>query len=95
MNYLKRFISYYKPHLPIFLLDMFCATVVAAVDVAFPMVTQYLLRTLLPQMQQNAALVTLFVRIVLLAFAAYCIRAVMLFIVMVIKLRKGRPKPVA
>ena len=81
MNYLKRFISYYKPHLPIFLLDMFCATVVAAVDVAFPMVTQYLLRTLLPQMQQNAALVTLFVRIVLLAFAAYCIRAVMLFIV--------------
>ncbi len=81
MNYLKRFISYYKPHLPIFLLDMFCATVVAAVDVAFPMVTQYLLRTLLPQMQQNAALVTLFVRIVLLAFAAYSDRAVRLFIV--------------
>ncbi|MBR0444466.1 MAG: ABC transporter ATP-binding protein [Clostridia bacterium] len=81
MNHLKRFLSYYKPHLPIFLLDMFCASVVAAVDVAFPMITQYLLRTLLPQMQQNGALVSLFVRIVLLAFGAYVLRAVMLFIV--------------
>ena len=81
MNHLKRFLSYYKPHLPIFLLDMFCASVVAAVDVAFPMITQYLLRTLLPQMQQNGALVSLFVRVVLLAFGAYVLRAVMLFIV--------------
>ena len=81
MNHLKRFLSYYKPHLPIFFLDMFCASVVAAVDVAFPMVTQYLLKTLLPQMQQNGALVSLFVRIVLCAFGAYVLRAVMLFIV--------------
>ena len=67
--------------MPIFLLDLFCAAVVAAVDVAFPMVTQYLLRTLLPRMQMDAALIPVFVRIVILAFFAYVVRTAMLFIV--------------
>ena len=46
---IKKFCSYYKPHLPLFLLDMACATVIAAVDLLFPMVTRYALSELLPK----------------------------------------------
>ena len=50
MEKVRRFLAYYKPHLGLFILDLTCAMVVAAVDVAFPLVTQYILRTLLPAM---------------------------------------------
>ena len=33
---IKKFISYYKPHIPLFLLDMLCALGIALVDLAFP-----------------------------------------------------------
>ena len=33
---IKRFISYYKPHIPLFLLDMFCALVVALCNLVYP-----------------------------------------------------------
>ena len=81
MSQLKRFLSYYKPHLPLFILDMSCATVIALIDLAFPMLTQYILRTLLPAMTETPALVTKFVTLIVLIFAAYVLRAVMLFIV--------------
>ena len=48
MEKLRRFLAYYGPHKGLFILDLSCALVVAAVDVAFPLVTQYILRTLLP-----------------------------------------------
>ena len=81
MSQLKRFLSYYKPHLPLFILDMSCATVIALIDLAFPMLTQYILRTLLPAMTETPALVTKFVWLIVLIFAAYVLRAGMLFIV--------------
>ena len=81
MSQLKRFLSYYKPHLPLFILDMSCATVIALIDLAFPMLTQYILRTLLPAMTETPALVTKFVTLIVLIFAAYVLRAGMLFIV--------------
>ena len=39
MEKLRRFLAYYKPHLGLFILDLSCALVAAAVDVAFPLVT--------------------------------------------------------
>ena len=33
---IKRFVSYYKPHIPLFLLDMFCALVVALCNLVYP-----------------------------------------------------------
>ena len=33
---LRIFFSYFKPHLRLFLLDMLCALLVAAIDLAFP-----------------------------------------------------------
>ena len=43
------FMSYYKPHMAIFLLDMACALGVCLVDLSFPMASRYALNALLPQ----------------------------------------------
>ena len=52
MNYhknpLKIFFSYYKPHLKLFIADMICAFMIAAIDVAFPMFSRYALDILIP-----------------------------------------------
>ena len=81
MNKLRRFFAYYGPHKGYFILDLVCASMVAAVDVAFPLVTQYILRTLLPAMALNSALVRTFVVLIGCLIAAYVLRAVLQFIV--------------
>lgn len=47
-NPLKIFFSYYKPHLKLFIADMICAFMIAAIDVAFPMFSRYALDVLIP-----------------------------------------------
>ena len=41
--------SYFKPHIGIFLLDMCCAVLVAAVDLAFPLVSRHAMYDMLPE----------------------------------------------
>ena len=36
--YLKKFAAYYKPYKKFFFLDLFCATIISAVDLAFPQI---------------------------------------------------------
>ena len=48
-GYLPLFLSYYKPHLNLFLLDMCCALGIALVDLAFPYASRMALNELLPQ----------------------------------------------
>ena len=76
MDKIKRFARYYKPHLGLFLLDIGCATLVAAVDVAFPLLTNYLLKKLFPAIEQTGSshLITLFAIMIGAIFAAYLIR---------------------
>ena len=81
MNKLKRFIAYYKPHKGLLILDLSCALLVSAIDVAYPMLTQYILRTLLPQMAVNSAMLRVFISLIVIAFGAYIVRAVLLFII--------------
>ena len=81
MSRLKRFLSYYKPHLPLFILDMACAFLVAAIDLAFPMLTQYILHTLLPEMQIDPTLLRAFIWLLGGALLAYVIRAALMFII--------------
>ena len=83
MNKIKRFARYYKPHIGLFLLDIGCATLVAAVDVAFPLLTNYLLKKLFPEIEQTGAhnLIVLFAILIAAIFTAYILRAVMLYIV--------------
>ena len=42
------FLSYFGAHRKLFILDMLCAFAVAAVDVAFPLVSRYAMYELLP-----------------------------------------------
>ena len=44
MNIFKKFISYYKPYKLLFFADMFCALVVSAIDISFPVILSYLSR---------------------------------------------------
>ncbi len=45
---LKKFIAYYKPYMTVFALDMVCAFFIAAVDLAYPLISKHALQTLLP-----------------------------------------------
>ena len=83
MNKIRRFARYYKPHIGLFLLDIGCATLVAAIDVAFPLLTNYLLKRVFPEIEQtgSAHLITLFGVLIGAIFAAYVVRAIMLYIV--------------
>ena len=81
MEKLRRFLAYYRPHIGLFVLDLTCALVVAAVDVAFPLVTQYILRTLLPAMALDSALVSTFVLLIVCLVCAYFTRAVLQYII--------------
>lgn len=40
---LKKFISYYKPYKNMFFFDMFCAFLLSAIDLSFPVIVNYLL----------------------------------------------------
>lgn len=46
---LRIFLSYFKPHRRLFALDMSCALLVSAIDLAFPVVSRWCLNTLLPE----------------------------------------------
>lgn len=46
---LRIFLSYFKPHRRLFAIDMFCALLVAAIDLAFPLISRTSMKTLLPE----------------------------------------------
>ncbi len=81
MNKMKRFLSYYKPHRKLLWLDLCCAFVIACIDLAYPLLTQYILRTLLPEMAVHSALIRTFALLLCGAFLAYVLRSILLFIV--------------
>ena len=75
-GYVPIFLSYYKPHLKLFILDMCCALGIALVDLAFPAVSRRALNELLPQSLYGA-----FFAVMAILLAAYALRSVMYFIV--------------
>ncbi len=64
---LKRFLSYYKPHLKIFTLDMLASLVVALVGIAYPIVTRTMLNDLIPN--KNYRMIVVFGAFLLLLYA--------------------------
>lgn len=75
-GYVPIFLSYYKPHMKLFILDMCCALGIALVDLAFPAASREALNTLLPQDRFAA-----FFAVMGLLLAAYALRSVMYFVV--------------
>ena len=43
----KKFLSYYRPYLKLFLADMFCAMIAAGITLVFPMIIRYITGTVL------------------------------------------------
>ena len=70
------FLSYFKPHRKLFALDMFCALLVAVVDLAFPLVSRTAMNEFLPQ----GAYRTFFIVMLIMA-VAYLVRALLYFVI--------------
>ena len=73
---LKKFISYYKPHMKLFILDIACAFMMAAIDLVFPQLTQRTLDQFIP----NGQMRTLLIMLIIMA-ALYTLRMVFNYIV--------------
>lgn len=56
---IKKFITYYKPHLNLFILDMFCAITASALTIAFPFITRILIGDYLPSKNMTKIIVAL------------------------------------
>lgn len=75
-SHVSIFLSYYKPHLHLFLLDMACALGIALIDLAFPYVSRLSMQELLPQDLFGA-----FFAVMACLLVAYLLRAGMYYIV--------------
>ena len=75
-NKYKLFFSYFKPHMKLFLLDMFCALTISVIDLAFPFVSRICMYRLLPE----GAFRTFFI-VMMLMVLAYVIRSIFSYII--------------
>ncbi len=63
----KKFMSYYKQHIGLFIFDLICALLVAAMDLVFPLATKYILNEVIPD--KNMQLLIIFGVALLAMFA--------------------------
>ncbi|MPM16537.1 putative multidrug export ATP-binding/permease protein [bioreactor metagenome] len=70
------FVSYYKPHLKLFVLDLFCAFCISLVDLAFPYVSKLSMERLLPGRMFDA-----FFAVIAILVGAYIFKSLLNFIV--------------
>ena len=73
---LRIFVSYFRPHWKLFLLDMACALGISLIDLTFPYVSRMCLNELIPQGQYRT-----FFLIILALLAAYLLRTGLQFVV--------------
>ena len=73
---LKKFISYYKPYLKLFILDLSCAFLIASIDLVFPLITRQFINDIIP----NGKLRVFYIFVVALLILAVA-RAVLNYII--------------
>lgn len=73
---LSIFLSYFKPHLRLFLLDIFSALMIAVIDLAFPFVTRWCLYTLIPDNNWKT-----FWTVMALVAVVYVLRSVFTYVI--------------
>ena len=56
---IREFAAFYKPHMGMFLLDMFCALIIALVDILFPVVTRKVLYDYIPNQAMRTFLIAM------------------------------------
>ncbi|MDP8210921.1 MAG: ABC transporter ATP-binding protein [Candidatus Stygibacter australis] len=67
---LKRFISYYKPHKGLFILDMGVAVLSAGLSIFFPILTRNLLKTYVPEKNVQLIVISLMIMLLIFVFRA-------------------------
>ena len=73
---LRIFLSYFRPHLRLFLLDMACALTVSVIDLAFPLVTRKALYEFLPDKRWQIFFVVMGIMVL-----CYVVRSVLQFVI--------------
>ena len=73
---LRIFLTYFKPHKKLFLLDMLCAFLVAVVDLAYPLISRHAMNTMLPNKAYQA-----FFLVMGIVVLAYVVRALLYYII--------------
>ncbi len=73
---LSIFLSYFRPHLGLFLLDMACALMISVVDLAFPYISRMCMYELIPESRYRA-----FFAVIVVLIAAYFLRAALRYTV--------------
>ena len=73
---LSIFVSYFRPHMGLFLLDMACALMISLIDLAFPYVSRLCMYELIPDSRYQA-----FFAVVVVMVAAYLLRSALQYVV--------------
>lgn len=76
MYTVRRFIAYYKDHWKLFALDMFCACLIAGLDLLFPVATRIFMKDFIPNRQLRSMLIFLAALVLL-----YVVRLIAQYIV--------------
>ena len=70
------FVSYFRPHMKLFLMDMVCALTISVIDLSFPFVSRICMNELIPESRYTA-----FFTVIAILLLAYLLRSVMQYIV--------------
>ena len=73
---LQIFLSYFRPHRRLFIMDLVCALAISLIDLAFPYVSRWCMYELLPQSAYGA-----FFAVMAVIFAAFAVRAVLTYVI--------------
>ncbi len=73
---LQIFLSYFRPHRRLFIMDLACALAISLIDLAFPYVSRWCMYELLPQSAYGA-----FFAVMAVVFAAFALRAVLTYVI--------------
>ncbi len=73
MNLIRKFIPYYKPYIGVFLLDLFCASVLSIIDLAFPQFLRILRQTLF--LEEPAVILKRLWIVAIVLLAMYIVRS--------------------
>ncbi|MBQ6798802.1 MAG: ABC transporter ATP-binding protein [Oscillospiraceae bacterium] len=70
------FVSYFRPHWKLFLLDVLCAMLIAAIDLSYPLLSRHALNVMLPGQMYRA-----FFTLIVVVLAAYVLRSLFTYII--------------
>ena len=72
---IRKFCKYYKPHMKLFIFDMFCALLVAMCNLVYPYITQDIINVYAPNKNFNALIISAIILI-----SIYILKAILNFI---------------